>query len=231
MQQIFGGHGYIAEWGMEQFVRDARVAMLYEGANGVQALDLVGRSCCATAGRAPSVLRAGRRRMRDANASSHFIAAPLSEAMHEAREAALWLLSIGKRIPTTSAPRRPLHAAARRGRDRLDVAAAGEGRVPDADDPFCAAKLVTARHYALRTLPRRDAAAQGRGGSGGADGAPGRRIPPQLEPCSRQGQRAESSPLADRIFGRRSFRRSNASGVKHSAKTILALTVRSASPT
>jgi acyl-CoA dehydrogenase len=43
MQQMFGGHGYIEEWGMSQFVRDARIAMIYEGANGVQALDLVGR--------------------------------------------------------------------------------------------------------------------------------------------------------------------------------------------
>ncbi len=42
-QQVLGGHGYIAEWGMEQFVRDARITMIYEGANGVQALDLVGR--------------------------------------------------------------------------------------------------------------------------------------------------------------------------------------------
>ncbi|HKS85026.1 MAG TPA: acyl-CoA dehydrogenase family protein, partial [Pseudolabrys sp.] len=42
-QQMFGGHGYIAEHGMEQFVRDARIAQIYEGANGIQALDLVGR--------------------------------------------------------------------------------------------------------------------------------------------------------------------------------------------
>jgi acyl-CoA dehydrogenase len=42
-QQIFGGHGYIVETGMEQFVRDCRITMLYEGANGIQALDLVGR--------------------------------------------------------------------------------------------------------------------------------------------------------------------------------------------
>jgi acyl-CoA dehydrogenase len=50
-QQMFGGHGYIAEWGMEQFVRDARIAMIYEGANGVQALDLVGRKLGANGGR------------------------------------------------------------------------------------------------------------------------------------------------------------------------------------
>lgn len=42
-QQVFGGHGYIREWGMEQFVRDARIAQIYEGTNGVQAMDLIGR--------------------------------------------------------------------------------------------------------------------------------------------------------------------------------------------
>ena len=52
MQQIWGGHGYIVENGMEQFVRDARIAMIYEGANGVQAMDLVGRKLAANMGRA-----------------------------------------------------------------------------------------------------------------------------------------------------------------------------------
>jgi len=51
-QQMYGGHGYIAEWGMDQFVRDARIAMIYEGANGVQALDLVGRKLPRNGGRA-----------------------------------------------------------------------------------------------------------------------------------------------------------------------------------
>ncbi|MBL8548589.1 MAG: acyl-CoA dehydrogenase C-terminal domain-containing protein [Hyphomonadaceae bacterium] len=51
-QQIYGGHGYIEEWGMSQFVRDARITMIYEGANGVQALDLVGRKLAANGGRA-----------------------------------------------------------------------------------------------------------------------------------------------------------------------------------
>ena len=51
-QQMFGGHGYIEEWGMSQFVRDARIAMIYEGANGIQALDLVGRKLGANGGRA-----------------------------------------------------------------------------------------------------------------------------------------------------------------------------------
>ena len=51
-QQMYGGHGYIAEQGMEQFVRDARIAMIYEGANGIQALDLVGRKLPRDGGRA-----------------------------------------------------------------------------------------------------------------------------------------------------------------------------------
>jgi acyl-CoA dehydrogenase len=51
-QQMFGGHGYIAETGVEQFVRDARIAMIYEGANGIQALDLVGRKLPKDGGRA-----------------------------------------------------------------------------------------------------------------------------------------------------------------------------------
>jgi hypothetical protein len=51
-QQMYGGHGYIEEWGMSQFVRDARIAMIYEGANGVQAMDLVGRKLGKDGGRA-----------------------------------------------------------------------------------------------------------------------------------------------------------------------------------
>ncbi|MBX6746174.1 MAG: acyl-CoA dehydrogenase C-terminal domain-containing protein, partial [Acetobacteraceae bacterium] len=49
--QVLGGHGYIREWGMEQYVRDARIAQIYEGTNGIQALDLVGRKMSAHAGR------------------------------------------------------------------------------------------------------------------------------------------------------------------------------------
>ncbi|MBI5616067.1 MAG: acyl-CoA dehydrogenase C-terminal domain-containing protein [Gammaproteobacteria bacterium] len=51
-QQCLGGHGYIREWGLEQFVRDARISMIYEGTNGIQALDLVGRKLPMNGGRA-----------------------------------------------------------------------------------------------------------------------------------------------------------------------------------
>ncbi|TDF86405.1 acyl-CoA dehydrogenase C-terminal domain-containing protein [Pseudomonas sp. H9] len=51
-QQVFGGHGYIREWGQEQLVRDVRIAQIYEGTNGIQALDLLGRKVVADGGRA-----------------------------------------------------------------------------------------------------------------------------------------------------------------------------------
>lgn len=52
MQQVYGGHGYVSEWGMEQFVRDSRIAMIYEGTNGVQAMDLCGRKLASKGGKA-----------------------------------------------------------------------------------------------------------------------------------------------------------------------------------
>ncbi|MDN7144050.1 acyl-CoA dehydrogenase C-terminal domain-containing protein [Pseudomonas sp. JQ170] len=51
-QQVFGGHGYIREWGQEQLVRDVRIAQIYEGTNGIQALDLLGRKVVADGGQA-----------------------------------------------------------------------------------------------------------------------------------------------------------------------------------
>jgi hypothetical protein len=158
MQQVFGGHGYIAEWGMEQIVRDARVAMLYEGANGVQALDLVGRKLMRDGGAAAEVLF--NRISLDCGEGSDLgeIAAPLMGAVREAREAALWLLAKGPEDPNH------LGAGSYAFLQLIGVVAIGwmwlrlaQAALPDADsDPFCAAKLSTARHYALHFLPQAD---------------------------------------------------------------------------
>ena len=155
MQQIFGGHGYVAEWGMEQIVRDARVAMLYEGANGVQALDLAGRKLLRDGGQtAERFIALVEGECEAAPDELHFLSAPLREAMHEAREAALWLGSVGKAsfddLGAGSYPFMQLLGVVAIGWMWLRVAKAA---LPAVDDPFCAAKLVTARHYALRTLP------------------------------------------------------------------------------
>jgi alkylation response protein AidB-like acyl-CoA dehydrogenase len=156
MQQVFGGHGYIAEWGMEQIVRDARVTMLYEGANGVQALDLVGRKLMRDEGVVVErFIALVEGECETAPTELHFLSAPLREAMHEAREAALWLLSAGKEDPGH------LGAGSYAFLQLMGVVAVGwmwlrlaRAAWPDAGDPFSTAKLATARHYALHALPQ-----------------------------------------------------------------------------
>jgi hypothetical protein len=156
MQQIFGGHGYIAETGVEQIVRDARAAMLYEGANGVQALDLVGRKLIRDEGQAfERFIALIECDCEEADEALHVLTAPLWEAVHEAREAALWLLSEGKTKPDA------LGAGSYAFLQLIGVLTIGwmwlrlaKTALPDAEsDPFCAAKLATARYYTLHALP------------------------------------------------------------------------------
>ncbi|MCG7360262.1 acyl-CoA dehydrogenase C-terminal domain-containing protein [Roseomonas sp. ACRSG] len=79
-QQVFGGHGYVREWGMEQLVRDARIAQIYEGTNGVQAMDLVGRKLTMDGGALPRAFFAEIRDSLAAHAASEF-ATPVLEAL------------------------------------------------------------------------------------------------------------------------------------------------------
>ena len=94
-QQVFGGHGYIAEHGMEQFVRDARIAMLYEGANGIQALDLVGRKLPKDGGRALQaffVEVSAYIKGHSTDASMAPYVTPLGQALGELQQATMWFL-------------------------------------------------------------------------------------------------------------------------------------------
>jgi alkylation response protein AidB-like acyl-CoA dehydrogenase len=94
-QQVFGGHGYIAEHGMEQFVRDARIAMIYEGANGIQALDLVGRKLPKDGGRALQAFLAevnGYIKERGAEAALAPYVKPLAQALGELQQATMWFM-------------------------------------------------------------------------------------------------------------------------------------------
>jgi hypothetical protein len=94
-QQMYGGHGYIAEQGMEQFVRDARIAMLYEGANGIQALDLVGRKLPRDGGRAVMSFFgevAGFAKDHGADEAMKPYVAPLSAALGHLQQATTWLM-------------------------------------------------------------------------------------------------------------------------------------------
>jgi len=92
-QQVFGGHGYIREWGMEQFVRDARIPMIYEGANGIQALDLVGRKLAKDGGRALTAFFAeaqGFAKEHAADAALEPYLEPLGKALGHLQQATMW---------------------------------------------------------------------------------------------------------------------------------------------
>jgi alkylation response protein AidB-like acyl-CoA dehydrogenase len=94
-QQVFGGHGYIAEHGMEQFVRDARIAMLYEGANGIQALDLVGRKLSRDGGRALMAFFSevgAFAKEHGGDAAMQPYAAPLQTALGHLQAASMWFM-------------------------------------------------------------------------------------------------------------------------------------------
>ncbi len=104
-QQVFGGHGYIREWGMEQFVRDARIAQIYEGTNGVQAMDLVGRKLAQNGGRGVRALfELIARDIADAKASGDpaQIAEPLEKALQHLQGATMWLAQHGMADPNNA---------------------------------------------------------------------------------------------------------------------------------
>ncbi|MBO0733191.1 MAG: acyl-CoA dehydrogenase, partial [Methylocapsa sp.] len=94
-QQVLGGHGYIEEWGVEQFVRDARIAMIYEGANGIQALDLVGRKLPKDGGRALTAFLSEAKSVLKDNESNEKLAPylkGLAQALSHLEQATLWFM-------------------------------------------------------------------------------------------------------------------------------------------
>ncbi len=165
-QQVYGGHGYIREWGMEQFVRDARIAQIYEGTNGIQAMDLVGRKLGMNGGRGTQAyLALVGEALKDAAADERLavIAAPLAKALGDLQGATMWLLQNGMAKPDNAGAGATaylhLMGIVALGHMWLLMAkashAALDAGASDAD--FYKAKLVTARYYAERYFP--DAAA------------------------------------------------------------------------
>jgi len=166
MQQVFGGHGYIEEWGMSQFVRDARIAMIYEGANGVQAMDLVGRKLAQNGGRAVQALFA----IVDAECAAAkdkpelaSLATAVEAANAELKAATMWFMANGMANPNQvgAGAHHYMHIMGivalgsqwlRMGNAALSALASGTG-----DKAFYEAKLTTARYFGERFCP--DAAA------------------------------------------------------------------------
>ncbi|UVM23703.1 acyl-CoA dehydrogenase C-terminal domain-containing protein [Pseudomonas wadenswilerensis] len=95
-QQVFGGHGYIREWGQEQLVRDVRIAQIYEGTNGIQALDLLGRKVVADGGQALAAFAA---QIRQFSATEPPFRQPLLNALDELEDLSQWLCEQASRDP------------------------------------------------------------------------------------------------------------------------------------
>ncbi|MEG3180490.1 acyl-CoA dehydrogenase C-terminal domain-containing protein [Sphingomonas sp. LT1P40] len=161
-QQVYGGHGYIAEWGMEQYVRDARIAMIYEGTNGVQAMDLVGRKLAQNGGRAVQALfRVVAEEVAAAKAKPELtdFATALEKANGQLQATTMWFMQNGMKDPNQ------VGAGAYSYMELTGIVAIGLMwlRMADAaatalaegteDKPFMEAKLVTARFYADRIMP------------------------------------------------------------------------------
>ncbi|WP_068076670.1 acyl-CoA dehydrogenase C-terminal domain-containing protein [Novosphingobium lentum] len=163
MQQIWGGHGYIIENGMDQFVRDARIAMIYEGANGVQAMDLVGRKLALNGGRAVQALFA----LVDAecaaaggDATETLVAERLAKACGELKAATMWFLQNGMTNPENigagAYAYMHLTGIVAVGLMWLKMARLAARTLTDGTDEtlFYEAKITCARHWAERFLPQ-----------------------------------------------------------------------------
>jgi len=161
-QQVFGGHGYIAEHGMEQFVRDARIAMIYEGANGIQALDLVGRKIGKNSGRAlmaflGEVNNYVKEKSRD-KAMKEFVT-PLGEAAGQLQTASMWFLKNALMKPDNAGAGATdymhLFGLVALGYMWARIAEAAIAKLPKANGaaPRYNAKLATARFFMQRMLP------------------------------------------------------------------------------
>ncbi len=161
-QQVLGGHGYIREHGMEQFVRDARITQIYEGTNGIQAMDLVGRKLPKDGGRAVrTFFELVGRDIADAKAAGDpaGVAAALEPALQDLQAATMWLAQNGMADPDNAGagayPYMNLMGLVSLGWMWLKMAAASHAALETGaeDRPFHDAKLTTARFYAQRELP------------------------------------------------------------------------------
>ncbi len=162
-QQVFGGHGYIAEWGMEQFVRDARIAMIYEGANGIQALDLVGRKLPKDGGRAImgffAEVEAFLKEHADAEAMKPY-AGPLKSAFGHLQQATMWFMQNAVAKPDNAgagaADYMHLFGLVALGYMWALMAKAAQAKLAsgaNGDEDRLKAKLVTGRFFMERVLP------------------------------------------------------------------------------
>ncbi len=161
-QQCLGGHGYVREWGMEQFVRDARIAQIYEGTNGIQAMDLVGRKLASKGGRGirlffeeiTTFCAAAK-----ADAKMVEFVEPLERSLGHQQAATMWLMQNAMANPNNAGAAAYAYMQlmglvtlgwmwAKMAEASLAALAAGTS-----DPDFYNNKLITARYFVQRHLP------------------------------------------------------------------------------
>ena len=161
-QQVYGGHCYIAEHGMEQFVRDARIAQIYEGANGIQALDLVGRKLGKDGGRAIMAFFNEVQtylKERANNDAMNVYLKPLGVSLAHLQEATMWFMQNAMAKPDNagagSYDYMHLFGLVALGYMWCKIAEAAITKLPKANGSAALlnAKLVTARFFMERMLP------------------------------------------------------------------------------
>ncbi|MXO61657.1 acyl-CoA dehydrogenase C-terminal domain-containing protein [Qipengyuania oceanensis] len=162
MQQVYGGHGYIEEWGMSQYVRDARIAQIYEGTNGIQAMDLCGRKLAQSGGAA---IQAFFKMAGEDIATAREIegladmAEQLEKAVGQQQAATMWFMQNAMQNPNDlgAGAHHYMHimGIVTLGLMWLRMAKVATNRLGDAGDdkPFYEQKLATARYYMDRYLP------------------------------------------------------------------------------
>jgi alkylation response protein AidB-like acyl-CoA dehydrogenase len=160
-QQVYGGHGYIEEWGMSQFARDARIAMIYEGANGVQALDLVGRKLATDGGKhvmAFFEMVKGECAAHAGDARMTGFVEPLKAASKQLQQAAMFFMAQMKNPNAALSGSYDFmhlmgHVCLGLMWTRMAKAAYVALDAGNPDHDFLAAKIATGRFYMARQLP------------------------------------------------------------------------------
>ncbi|WP_132254464.1 acyl-CoA dehydrogenase C-terminal domain-containing protein [Methylobacterium segetis] len=161
-QQMFGGHGYIEEWGMSQFVRDARIAMIYEGANGIQAMDLIGRKLPKDGGRAMMTFLGEVQTFikdHDEDETLKAFTGPLQAALNDLQGATMWFMQNAMAKPDNAGAGATdyMHllglVALGYMWARIAKAAAAKKQAENGAAERMEAKLVTGRFFMERMLP------------------------------------------------------------------------------
>jgi hypothetical protein len=162
-QQVYGGHGYIEEWGMSQFTRDARIAMIYEGANGVQALDLVGRKLAQDGGKHVMAFFEMVKTFLKENEGDEALKAdfldPLKAASKDLQASAMFFMQQGMKNPNAALAGSYDfmhlfgHVCLGLMWARMAKAAHGALAAGTTDEAFYKTKLATGRFYMARRLP------------------------------------------------------------------------------